>query len=446
MRGALVATFDRPHLIDKTSNSKKRLLMTNEFLIPYRKNSKWGYYSFSKKKIAIPCKFINASTFTYISELNDELAIVEDENLFGKFQFFINKKEEKRINLNHKYTWISEFFSHNGRYFSKVARKKFTGIKIGIINEFGNDTFKCEYDDCGLLTDGDGYCEKLLPVKKNNKWGIINDSKKIVAPFHFDFIGDFNEDGVAVCTICAFNHLNFIKRHNLRYFSIPCYGFIDKKGSIINQAHLYNRVRQFSECLAAVQKSTTKKSEEKGKWGFINSHFDEVIPFNYQDAKSFVNGLAAVREYQNYGDGKWGFIDKAGKLIIGHKFDNAYSFSKVSFDPDIHLAAIELNKKWGFIDKKGNLIIDCKFEEVYSFNNEIAAVYIDRKWGFINSKGELIIDCKYDWIFEKKIKSNPFITYAHTDKDFLVEGFLIKVSLNGKEGFIDTTGTEYWED
>ncbi|HEY8687646.1 MAG TPA: WG repeat-containing protein, partial [Chitinophagaceae bacterium] len=340
--------------------------MTNEFLIPYRKKSRWGYYSFGEKKVTIPCKFINASTFTYISELDDELAIVEDENLFGKFQFFINQKGEKRIKLQHKYIWVSEFFNYTGRYFSKAARKKFTGIKIGIINEFGNDIFKCEYDDCGTLTDGDGYYEKLLPVKKNNKWGIINDSNKLVVPFHFDFIGDFNEDGVAVCTIGAFNHLNFIKRYNLRYFSIPCYGFIDKKGRIINQAYLYNNVRQFSDGLAAVQKPITKKWEEKGKWGFINSHFDEVLSFYYQDAKSFSNGLAAVREYKNYGDSKWGFIDKSGKLIIGYKFDNAYSFSKVSFDPDIDLAAIEINKKWGFIDKEGNLIIECKFEEVYS--------------------------------------------------------------------------------
>ncbi|HXL56635.1 MAG TPA: WG repeat-containing protein, partial [Chitinophagaceae bacterium] len=146
--------------------------MTNDFLIPYRKKDKWGFYSFAEKKIIIPCKFINASAFSYISELDEELAIVEDANLIGKFQFFINKKGKKRIKLLQKYVWISEFFNYNGRYFAKVALKRFSGIKIGIINEYGTYLFKCEYDDCGALTEGDGYHEKLLPFKKNNKWGI----------------------------------------------------------------------------------------------------------------------------------------------------------------------------------------------------------------------------------------------------------------------------------
>ncbi len=415
--------------------------MTNDLLIPYRKNERWGYYSFIEKKVTIPCQFLNASTFKYIPELEEELAIVEDQNLFRKFQFFINKKGKQAIKLNHKYFWVSEFFNHDGSSYSKVARKKITGIKVGMINKSGIEIFNCEYDDCKIFTYSNDFYDRILPVKKNNKWGLVNDSNELVKQFQFDFIGDFNNDGVAICAIGAYNHLYFTRSHDLRYYPNQCYGFIDRKGNIIN-----NGVRQFSEGLAAVQKPVTKKSEEYGMWGFINRYFEEAISFNYQNAHSFVNGLAAVKEYQEYGYGKWGFINKSGELVIGFKFDDVFSFSKVSIELDIYLAAIKINDKWGFIDKNGDLIIDCKFDEVYSFNNKISAVCINRKWGFINANGELIIDCKYDCIIEKKIKSNPFISHARKDIDFLVEGFLIKVSLNGREGFIDTNGTEYWED
>ncbi len=53
--------------------------------------------------------------------------------------------------------------------------------------------------------------------------------------------------------------------------------------------------------------------------------FTQVIPFKYDEAKSFSEGLALVKL-----NGKWGFIDKTGKEVgipLG-KYDNVMSFSE----------------------------------------------------------------------------------------------------------------------
>jgi hypothetical protein len=51
------------------------------------------------------------------------------------------------------------------------------------------------------------------------------------------------------------------------------------------------------------------------KWGFINTEGIVVIEPQYEDAKSFSNGLAAVQV-----DGKWGYINAENKLVIRNQF------------------------------------------------------------------------------------------------------------------------------
>jgi hypothetical protein len=54
-----------------------------------------------------------------------------------------------------------------------------------------------------------------------------------------------------------------------------------------------------------------------GKWGYVNTKCQVVIPPTYSHASSFFNGVAAV-EGEN---GKWGFIDSAGELVMPCQFD-----------------------------------------------------------------------------------------------------------------------------
>src|SRR5205807_1488803 len=118
--------------------------------------------------------------------------------------------------------------------------------------------------------------------------------------------------------------------------------------------------KSFSEGLAAVQKSIDKKQYAIGKWGFINTEFEEATDFAFEDARSFSNGMAAVCNSKD--NGKWGFTDTNGNLVIDFSYENALGFSK-SID-GIILAAVQKNGHWGFIDKSGNEVIEYKYEKV----------------------------------------------------------------------------------
>ena len=62
----------------------------------------------------------------------------------------------------------------------------------------------------------------------------------------------------------------------------------------------YKDARSFSEGVAPVQANN-------GRWGYINSKNQWIIPARFEDAKEFKDGRAAVKS-----NGKWGFINKRG--------------------------------------------------------------------------------------------------------------------------------------
>ena len=79
------------------------------------------------------------------------------------------------------------------------------------------------------------------------------------------------------------------------------------------------------------------------KWGYINRTGKTIIPFQFNKAQNFSEGLAAVKK-----DSLWGFIDLAGRWIILPKYPKIISgFYKGK-------ASVELKGKVIKIDKQGN--------------------------------------------------------------------------------------------
>ena len=58
--------------------------------------------------------------------------------------------------------------------------------------------------------------------------------------------------------------------------------------------------------------------DNNDRWGFVNLDGDVVVEPQYENAKSFSNGLAAVCK-----DGKWGYINKRGQLVVEYSFGDA---------------------------------------------------------------------------------------------------------------------------
>ena len=85
----------------------------------------------------------------------------------------------------------------------------------------------------------------------------------------------------------------------------------------------------------------------------MDKNEDVVIPFQFDRANSFSNGLAAVEV-----DGKWGYIDTSGEYVIPAIYDNISSFSQ-------NLYVVKQNGKYGIINADGESVVPCELEYDY---------------------------------------------------------------------------------
>lgn len=188
-------------------------------------------------------------------------------------------------------------------------------------------------------------------------------------------------------------------------------GFIDNTGKLVVPPIFEDSYLvaggAFSEGMALI----TVDVDGKKKYGYIDRTGKVAIPAQYDDANKFSEGLAAVGR-----DGRHGFIDKAGTEVLPLQYTSASSFSE-------GLAGICTGMGCGFIDKAGTLIIQPRFQGVGEFSEGLSHVFMDHLKGvYIDRTGSIV--------FEQSISSG-YYNFSN--------GRLL-ISINGKHGFIDTTG------
>lgn len=133
------------------------------------------------------------------------------------------------------------------------------------------------------------------------------------------------------------------------------YGFVNTKGEIIIP-FIYDAARRFYEGLAAVQKGS--------KWGVINTLGEVVVPWAYSYVENFSEGLACVQQFdRDTGDTKYGFVNNRGEIVVPVIYDCARPFSG-------GMAGVNKDGKWGFVDNAGNLIIPCKYDNCGDFYSD----------------------------------------------------------------------------
>ncbi|NCU32063.1 MAG: WG repeat-containing protein, partial [Candidatus Moranbacteria bacterium] len=160
------------------------------------------------------------------------------------------------------------------------------------------------------------------------------------------------------------------------------------------------------------------------KAGFINKEGELVVPFKYDDAGWFYDGLARVK----LGD-KWGFIDQKGQEVIEPKFESVRDFEN-------GWAKAWLGNKEGIIDKQGSHVIPIVYDSVDEFQFffdevtdeffSLARVKNDGLYGFLDFEGNIVVPIQYGYI-----------------GDLTSPGFsegLVQVMKNYKWGFIDGHG------
>ena len=230
----------------------------------------------------------------------------------------------------------------------------------------------------------------ISTVGSNGKYGYVKDNffSTKVTPFKYDIAYPFKEDGFAPVSLSG------------------KWGFIDTKGnevvSLIYDLYIEDKSHStvFVEGLVPVKKDD--------KWGFIDQKGNETIPFKYQSAFSFQEGFAIVElngelrqidkegktQYEYIGilkdnitivglKGKYGYVDSDYNELTLIKYDRAYSFQE-------DLAVVILDGKYGYINRKGKEVIPCKYDYAFNFKNGEACVKIFDKYIYFDKQGKRV--------------------------------------------------------
>ncbi|MGN6568847.1 MAG: WG repeat-containing protein, partial [Flavipsychrobacter sp.] len=167
--------------------------------------------------------------------------------------------------------------------------------------------------------------------------------------------------------------------------------------------------------------------KETSEWGYIDSKGATKIPFNYQMAYPFSEGLAQVTDE----NGKVGYINEYGTYVIKPQYKSGTYFSEgqafvvgdegypecidkkgsvlfVLKDIAIAsvysegLAVVYTNGKYGFINKEGKIVINPQYDVADNFSEGLAAVAVieegKEKYGFIDKEGKLIIPYQFSTV------------------------------------------------
>lgn len=184
----------------------------------------------------------------------------------------------------------------------------------------------------------------------------------------------------------------FILALSIGYSKNSLWTCINENGETIFQLEA-KYISEFSDGMAAVEKSWVENNAWVTKLGFVNQKGELEIPCEYDKTKGrgFVNGRAWVYKKA---ENQWLLIDKTGKIIPTANYDNVgYIFKN-----NLGVMAVYKNDRLGFIDQSGKEIIACQYLGGTFFAEGLACVtpYEGEKgYGFISPEGEVVIPFQF---------------------------------------------------
>ena len=166
---------------------------------------------------------------------------------------------------------------------------------------------------------------------------------------------------------------------------------IELTNALSKSIRKYDALTSFHEGFAAVVK--------EGKWGYINSDGEEVIPCKYDGASPFSEGLACV--YIGDDDLSIEFIDEKGNTLIkgyrGFAMNGGMTYEPITFRNGVCCVSDkEHNDVW--IDKKGNKVNEPQnYDEVF-VNDGTERFEEEGKVGVKDTLGNVLIKAKYSYV------------------------------------------------
>jgi len=245
-------------------------------LLWVKQNNQYGF-------VDITGKIVIAPQYAQVTDFEAGTALVKQH----KHWYRINTQNQKIIAKLKNYERIETF--DNG-----VAKVRINNL-VGLIDQTGTETVVPIYSLIGEFRGGlalvqfqgkFGYInakgEEIIPTVYTE----IQAFKEGMARFKRDTVsGYLNLQGVEVIKSAAFGSLKDFENGLAIVQKDDKYGCVDKTGKVVIP-FVYDELRGFSEGLAAAQRN--------GKWIFVNSNGKQAFQGEFDTVMSFTNGLAKV--------------------------------------------------------------------------------------------------------------------------------------------------------
>ncbi|KAF2507790.1 WG repeat-containing protein [Flavobacterium zhairuonense] len=344
---------------------------TADSLVTLYKKGKWAFFdSFGKQK----------SDFIY-----DEIALTDitikgnDEITFWKNGLILARKNNQIAYLDKNLKEVVPSGKYNtGERFNKnriaIVSKNH---KYGIIDEFGKECVKPEYDT--IEHPEESYHEsEIFVAKKGNNLVLLDEHGKKI----YDKIKDFSFD------YCRLNK-KIEKIYHVQNLNGK-YGAIDTKGKLIIPI-IYDELEEFASNYNAIVKY-------KGKFGLIDSDNKTTYPIENESIYSV--DRRDLDYYVIKRNNKYGVIDKNLKPIFNFVFQD---LSPCTYDQKNRFIAKQ-NDKYGVIDRAGRIIIPFEYSDMsnwveYGPGENYHFVTKNNKHGLITKEGKTVIPIIYDSLF-----------------------------------------------
>lgn len=374
-------------------------------LVTLNKKGKWAFFnSFGKQK----------TDFIY-----DEISLtgidIKNENgdTFWKNGLILVKKDKQIAYLDKNLKEVIPFGTYQtGERFNqnRIAIVSKNG-KYGIIDEFGKEIVKPEYDT--IEHPEESYHESEIFSAKNENYLTLLDKngKKIydkVKSFSFDY--------------CRLNNkiekIYHIENLNRKFGAINTKGeliipiiydefqdFGRNPNAIVNYKGKFGLINSSNKTTYPIDNKTIDGDRREldyyiienkdSKFGIIDKDLKPIFNFDFQNLSScYYDTKNRFIAQQN---DKYGVIDRAGRIIIPFEYDEISNW--VEYGPGSNYHFVEKNDKHGLITKDGKTVIPLIYDTLFYHNEKIIILSKDGKYGVINIQNKQVIPFVYKKIY-----------------------------------------------
>lgn len=277
----------------------------------------------------------------------------------------------------------------------------------------GELQFKIDTDGATEFQEGKAIVYNILDRENVvNKYGMIDTKGNIFKPIIYNDILGFTEGLAYVMNDSIRGYIDTLGNMKIKLDSNKVgfgfkeglaavtnekikTGYIDKEGNEIIKFK-YDEADYFSEGFVKVTNN--------GRFGFIDNKGEQVVPMLFGEAKPIYDSVTLVAKYDNnFKSVTWAVLSIGLKMLTDWRFQDARSFEE-------GLAAVKFANKWGFINTKGEFAFQENYDLAESFSKDgLAYIKKDNFMAYINKSGKIIVELpnaqKYiDLRWNKEIK------------------------------------------